>query len=87
MGQVEANRAKLPVALAQLPGGGLAQGVTAFIEDQVQEFNVLVEILHKVRAHMVHHHLDLPRKRESCIFLVSITGNKQVLGMLERFER
>lgn len=47
--QVEANRAKLPVALAQLPGGGLGQGVTAFIEDQVQDFSVQVEIIHKVR--------------------------------------
>ena len=47
--QVEANRAKLPVALAQLPGGGLGQGVTAFVEDQVQDFSVQVEIAHKVR--------------------------------------
>ena len=48
--QVEANRAKLPVALAQLPGGGLGQGVVAYIEDQVQDFNVQVEIIHKVRV-------------------------------------
>jgi hypothetical protein len=46
---VAANRARLPIALAQLPGGGLGQGVTAHIEDQVQDFQVQIEIAHKVR--------------------------------------
>ncbi len=47
--EVAANRAKLPVALSALPGGGLEQGVTAHVEDQVQEFKVAIEITHKVR--------------------------------------
>ena len=47
--EVAANRAKLPLALSALPGGGLGQGVTAHVEDQVQEFKVAIEITHKVR--------------------------------------
>lgn len=47
--EVAANAAKLPVALSQLHGGGLGHGVTAHVEDQVQEFKVLMEITHKVR--------------------------------------
>lgn len=47
--QVAANRVKLPIALARLPGGGLGQGVTAHVEDQVQEFQVQIEITHKVQ--------------------------------------
>lgn len=47
--EVAANAAKLPIALAALPGGGLGQGVTAHVEDQVQEFKVAIEIVHKVR--------------------------------------
>lgn len=47
--EVASNAAKLPIALAALPGGGLGQGVTAHVEDQVQDFKVAVEITHQVR--------------------------------------
>ena len=46
--EVQANRARLPLMLDALPGGGLAQGVIAHVEDQVQEFKVAIEITHKV---------------------------------------
>lgn len=47
--EVEANRGRLPLMLDALPGGGLGHGVTAHVEDQVQEFKVAIEITHKVR--------------------------------------
>lgn len=46
--EVAANSAKLPVALAGLPGGGLGHGAVAYVDDQVQEFHVQIEITHKV---------------------------------------
>ena len=45
-----ANRTKLPIALAALPGGGLGNGIIAHVEDQVQDFQVQIEIAHKVRG-------------------------------------
>ncbi|CAL8466635.1 g6171 [Coccomyxa elongata] len=45
--EVAANAAKLPIALAALPGGGLGQGVIAHVEDQVQDFKVAIEITHQ----------------------------------------
>jgi hypothetical protein len=48
--EVAANAARLPVALNALPGGGLRHGAIAYVEDQVQEFHVQIEILHKVAA-------------------------------------
>ncbi|KAK9916527.1 hypothetical protein WJX75_003754 [Coccomyxa subellipsoidea] len=45
--EVEANRGRLPLMLDALPGGGLGHGMTAHVEDQVQEFKVAIEITHK----------------------------------------